>query len=113
MDGNDPTTTIPAAAGGSNLVLVLILALIATVLATVAMRVLYRSLRPQAGPTIKAVAGALCAVLAFDLAILVAVTGGNILLAFLVGLVGLAAIGYAIPAVRGFVMELRHHHSHV
>jgi len=115
MDGTDPTTTVPAVAGGSHLVMVLILTLLAAVLSPIAMRVFYRSLRPSAGSVAKAVAGALCAVLAFDLAVLVAVASGNIFLAILVGLVGLAAVGYAVPvvrvSVRGFAKELHHGHK--
>lgn len=109
--GNDPTTTIPAAASGSHMMLVLVLTLIAALLTPVAMRLFFKSLRPQAGQVIKAFAGALGAVLAFDLAVVVAVTSG-VLLASLVGLVGLAFAGYAIPAVRlavhGLVKELHH-----
>lgn len=109
--GNDPTTTIPGATSGGHLMLVLILTLFAAFLAPVAMRLLFRSLRPQAGQTIKAFAGALGAVLAFDLAVVVAVTS-SVALASLVGLVGLAFVGYTIPAVRlaahGLVKELHH-----
>lgn len=109
--GTDPTTTIPGATSGGHLMLVLIATLIAAFLAPVAMRLLFRSLRPNAGQTIKAFAGALGAVLAFDLAVVVSVTAG-IFLALLVALVGLAFAGYAIPAVRlaahGMIRELHH-----